>query len=48
MYNHATTGVTWADLGSMSVDECEVQNRYLDALLEAKFLDEEQARKRKG
>lgn len=38
MYNQRITGISWADLASIDLDECEVQNRYLDALLEAEYI----------
>lgn len=39
------TGITYADLATMSIDECEVHNRFLDALLEARFIDRQRQKK---
>lgn len=44
MLHNRITGITFADLERIDLDECEVQNRLLDAWLEAEHV----ARKNKG
>lgn len=46
MFNQRITGIAWGDLAGIDIDECETQNRYLDAWLEAEHIQRE--RKKKG
>lgn len=41
MLHNDITGIDWRALETISVDECEVQNRYLDAWLEAKYIQQQ-------